>query len=933
MTDTSQDNVIQAAFALPLHRLKTLCPIRLQTIDDGNSPVQFERIQFLIKPAFAMTITKAQGLTFNHVGATSKAFTAKVEPTKTVDSLKKLIKAKKPVDFANVDANNLTLWRVSYPFFAANNQNPVHLSAIDSSTKLNPGDDIAEVFAEVPPKKTISIIVQPPLPAPAQTTTSPIQPRSIQNGDIEKELAVILNGIQHQSYRPPDARDIEMFQKEQLGPFFKTILPYHRSAREISLLMLGLELDKKAKASNSSTTLHSIVENDALALRDYRMVAMVAPSGSGKTATVIDLATKHFVIYCVCSTIRTSVKADFEDPNFIKLAADVEKIYQAVVDEGRSDQIDMDFRIKERVGERTELEFLARLLFLQFLFHSNPNLDPHQFFREQTSTEGHLTIGRLIKKLREYDSTAIHEMLDEAQINLRSLLAPRRLGLVIAVDEAQVAEERILAGKLISPSALTSKQSDTDTIFDSKSQIRSMYRRGFLTPLSATLSRMRATLVILGTALSLQNADRIYSGLDKTTNFIRITDFPQFDENDINIMISGLIDLSDCEIPLHKRRKLSGRARFSLGIISRLAETDLTRKSKQAILNHVIDLTIEHVKYYLRDSVQAILVNDRTGEASRLLYRMVLASHLGGGNISFSSSQQSDFVDRALCRLQRHPDGVHLIMDEPMVIEAVEEELAASGKDPIFSEYLDQLYQLVAKLGASSTTKGSALEMLICRSLQRFNGVVLKDLPFLQIEDLELPAWCSVQRLQIDEIKTANGFGFKGEGMAADVDFLATCPPNKLLVPQYGTRPDGLWFFPEKQYAGSLAIKFYSDAVPKLKNESNTTSSDVRTCFLQADGKTVSKSLAETRTKYEKTGTPSDLKGILRIHVVLPRVSGGTPITCVKNDPATCVEDVMVYIDLSNMDSFFDESIEAYRDEVVKLKKLIRFVSSPKPSH
>jgi len=120
-------------------------------------------------------------------------------------------------------------------------------------------------------------------------------------------------------------------------------------------------------------------------------------------------------------------------------------------------------------------------------------------------------------------------MLSQVQTNIRRFLQPRGLGVVIALDEAQIAEIGILPGKLISPFALIKNR---DALLDDKNQIKQEYRRGFLTPLSATLSSMQATLVILGTALSLQNADHVYSAIAKQTNFSRITDFPKFDEDD-----------------------------------------------------------------------------------------------------------------------------------------------------------------------------------------------------------------------------------------------------------------------------------------------------------------------------------------------------------------------------------------------------------------
>ncbi|KAG0371436.1 hypothetical protein BGX24_001675 [Mortierella sp. AD032] len=852
---------------------------------------------------------------------TARAFSTKISSADTVGDLKKLIKAEQNPAFNDITVDQLTLWRVSIPVADDNHDDngeeeedlPILLDNVPKNDKKRlkaVTQKITDIFDYGPAEKTIHIVVQRPPPAPAPVTARPSTPqlKSVPNNLIEQELAVILEGIGHHVITDPiDLKDVEAHQKRRLGPFFKRTLPYHRTAKEFKLVMLGLELDKKARTTASETTISetllSIVEDEISAISGNRVVAMVAPSGSGKTATVIDLATKHFVIYCVCSTPRAAISPDFNDPNFVKLARDVEKMYAAVVDEEQGNQFAIDEKVKERARERVELEILARQLFLQLLFNHTPDLEPRQFFLEQTTTEGASAIGTLVNTLQEYDASTIEKFLKATQTKLHIHLKNRRLGLVIAVDEAQITENGILAGKLISPSALTGNSKNRDAILDGKNQVLPEYRRGFLTPLSAALSGMQATVVILGTALSLQNADHVYSALDKTVNFTRITDFPQFDSNEVNEMISDLVDLSGCEIPPAKRRKLSGRARFSLGIINRLIVTE-TQFSKQAALNCAIDRTIEHVKRGLRDGVRAILASDSTGEAARLLSRMVLAYHLQDAKISFSSQQQSDFVDKALCKLRQHPDGVHLIMDEPIVVDAVEEELRASGKDPAFTEYLDELYQIVTNFGVASTSKGDALEPLVRRSLQRFNGFHL---------------------LQINGVNTANGFGYTNRGVAADLAFLTECPPNKMLIANLGTRPDGAWFFSDKRYAGSLAIKFYSSSVPQDTHTDNETSSDIRACFLKKDG-SPNATLANFRHEFETSGIPSGLRGILRIHIELPDVQNGMPATHIRTDPATGVEDVMVYINLSNMDDFFFEGIEEHRGDVVKLKNIIRFV-------
>jgi len=127
----------------------------------------------------------------------------------------------------------------------------------------------------------------------------------------------------------------------------------------------------------------------------------------------------------------------------------------------------------------------------------------------------------------------------------------------------------------------------------------------------------------------------------------------------------------------------------------------------------------------LRRSARSILASDQSGSMAQLLSRMVLAYHLHGGKISFAGKDPADFVDKALCKLRPHPDGNHLVMDEPMVIEAVEIELKASGNDAAFLEYSDHIFQVVTNLGFSTSAKGDAFEPLVRRCLQRSMATVL----------------------------------------------------------------------------------------------------------------------------------------------------------------------------------------------------------------
>ncbi|KAF8919094.1 hypothetical protein BGZ58_004701, partial [Dissophora ornata] len=87
-------------------------------------------------------------------------------PSKTVDGLKKAIKDENPDTFSSIDAKDLTLWRVSIADDDDDDDNelPILLHSISSEDKkkLKATRELSDVFQEVPPKKTIHIIVQRP---------------------------------------------------------------------------------------------------------------------------------------------------------------------------------------------------------------------------------------------------------------------------------------------------------------------------------------------------------------------------------------------------------------------------------------------------------------------------------------------------------------------------------------------------------------------------------------------------------------------------------------------------------------------------------------------------------------------------------------------------------------------------------------------------
>ncbi|KAG0369128.1 hypothetical protein BGZ54_000242 [Gamsiella multidivaricata] len=97
---------------------------------------------------------------------TSNAFLVSIPSTDTIGHLKKLIKAKKTVAFADVAADKLTLWRVSVTITDDDEEIPILLDNVEKNDKkkLGPATRLHKVFPEDLPEETIHIIVQrPPL--------------------------------------------------------------------------------------------------------------------------------------------------------------------------------------------------------------------------------------------------------------------------------------------------------------------------------------------------------------------------------------------------------------------------------------------------------------------------------------------------------------------------------------------------------------------------------------------------------------------------------------------------------------------------------------------------------------------------------------------------------------------------------------------------
>ncbi|KAF9970468.1 hypothetical protein BGZ75_002264, partial [Mortierella antarctica] len=96
--------------------------------------------------------------------APANAFSVKIPSTDTVSDLKKLIKVENSHEYSDVDAKELTLWRVSISPMDVDDKFPICLDSLTEKTELRPLSRLSVVFTEQPPEETIHIIVQRPSP-------------------------------------------------------------------------------------------------------------------------------------------------------------------------------------------------------------------------------------------------------------------------------------------------------------------------------------------------------------------------------------------------------------------------------------------------------------------------------------------------------------------------------------------------------------------------------------------------------------------------------------------------------------------------------------------------------------------------------------------------------------------------------------------------
>ncbi|KAF9536754.1 hypothetical protein EC957_009801 [Mortierella hygrophila] len=272
----------------------------------------------------------------------SNVFSVKAAPADTIDDLKKLIKAQKANQFSDVDADQLTLWRVAIPIIRDKSEIPCVFNNIpkEEKEKLHPADDLSDVFDEKPAKKTIHIIVQrPPLvhaPVPSRAVTplpgslsDDSRPSSPLSGDLHADIKRIADKF----FAPgPIANFLGTFVKGQgaLPTTSGSIRGLPRAWRRgfgkppenrPSLLFMDLPNPSTPGSASRNHAAGSILE---LVQENNRPVIPVfGVSGCGKTRAAIELLSQHWGFYFNASnddwgsedmmTLRSAVQKDLND--------------------------------------------------------------------------------------------------------------------------------------------------------------------------------------------------------------------------------------------------------------------------------------------------------------------------------------------------------------------------------------------------------------------------------------------------------------------------------------------------------------------------------------------------------------------------------------------------------------------------------------------
>eukprot|EP00727_Mastigamoeba_balamuthi_P000489 m51a1_g10437 hypothetical protein (1556) ;mRNA; r:57452-64652 len=652
-------------------------------------------------------------------------------------------------------------------------------------------------------------------------------------------------------------------------------------------------------------------------------VAIVDKSGAGKTASVVAVAQRHYVVYMLARACASEVSqtADFVDRSFGAMVTRCQKRLRFL---GGAPVMSHELRAVEEGNRQTVeslvyVELCVRLCALLALLRRGrlhgKMLEPARWIALQALGDIEAAVDTVAE---QWSDTPYGNAKGLCHALLRAVAecarqADPQVGIVVAIDEAQKIVQVNSSGYFVRSSV----QSRADGLAVTDADYRSI-----LSPVCGALSRLSATVVVLGTALSLEDANVVESVVGKYKVFRVIKALPPCES--VADALGSVIDLSGCTVSDEYERLLRGRMRSSFVVLDKLVQV-LSHRSptdtKQQLLDKALEMAVGCVDAALTAQATHFLesrpeLHDSLSAAlDQWLWRPA------EGKTVILSAKTADLVGSAL-------------FDEPLAFRALDKALPPYHR---LKRHIGMMHTLATEMSLSLNGTGiigEAVQSIIYETLRGWNGIHVDRLPFVACID-GLPPWTATTRLDISSVGSAKAIrlrsGFRVDMPQAEMDFefLARREVGTLLIPDQGTRPDGVLFMPGNHallisIATRLAKRGREEALDAAKAVSDVRSTDLALCFRQEGRKMhwademARKSKKPRRKRYMQEYSKNPASGCLRLHFAFASKARAEQESHVSG------QDVLVFINRDNLALFFDDRNEAGPDIMQSIIRTVK---------
>ncbi|KAF9984705.1 hypothetical protein BGZ65_012828 [Modicella reniformis] len=640
------------------------------------------------------------------------SFPVEVDPTKTVDHLKELIKTKKSPEFDDFAADKLTLWRVSLPVVPKKDRKAISLADVLMKEELDETDDISDVFEEKPPKKTIHIIVQRPLPdVRARLVPGYLSDSSRPSTPLSGDLHADIKSITDKFFAPGPAADfLDAFVRGDrklpvtegsirgLPRAWRRALGHPPKTRP-SLLFLDLPdpltPDSVSRNLAASSILEVVKENSR------PMIPVFGVSGCGKTRAVIELLSQHWGFYFNASS------DDWGSDDMITLHSTVKKYLNEIRETPTiTRQVNNAYARK-----LTLLLFLSRLLIFKHCLGAPGSSEtftsarwtllqacPHVLFKDDIFD----TLFIQVLKLRHHLESDVLDLVRSVHEDTKGCLIKQGClpkikddtRLLAVLDEAQ------FLGDAFNGSFQSMSSSDESP-------------RPLLSPILHAfrdISGHRLTLVTCGTGLSINTVFWVQSsgsGLKDSSTTLEYLEFPGWACKDsIKSYISRVqMCLQDerSKLALDEQlpqdavdmlfEKFAGRFRPAISALERIVEGNepgAWKKTIEDVEDRLVSWAYRHIKGNLCYEISRLhdkhnKYKDQFVESIDNMLGLLMYQRCMFGNHDLVLKEVDPLlVEHAFGRIKIIRGRAVTVMDEPFVSKAVENYFVAN--DPYFKK-------------------------------------------------------------------------------------------------------------------------------------------------------------------------------------------------------------------------------------------------------